>query len=171
MSRTEDREAAQAIGEAPRFQKSEWRASRVGWLVMSAVVVAAMLGVWGEGPLSEARASSGNGALSVQYERFVRDLGETDLRVRVAPGHTEQGAVRVGIDQDYLAANQVQAVTPEPASSALRGGRLVYEFPATDRAGLLLRLDLRPSGGIGASDATVTVNGAEPVRFTQFRYW
>jgi hypothetical protein len=52
------------------FQRRVWRVPRVGWLIIGAAVVAALLGLFGTGPLS--RASTDGGGLTVEYDRFAR---------------------------------------------------------------------------------------------------
>jgi hypothetical protein len=52
------------------FQRRVWRVQRIGWLIIAAVIVAALLGVFGGGPLSRA-AVQGDG-LRLEYERFAR---------------------------------------------------------------------------------------------------
>lgn len=167
MSEANRTEGADTVGEVPGLQRREWRIERIGWVLMAAVVIAGLLGVWGHGPLSSAEARSGR--LAVTYERFTRNVGQSELIVRAAPGSAEGGLIRVRISQDYLATNQVQAITPEPASTEAAAGDLVFEFPAKDQSGLVLRIDTRPTGGMGVRKAKVSVLN-ESVRIRQFVY-
>lgn len=160
-------EVFEVVGEIPRLQTRVWRVERIGWLLMAAAMAAGLLGVWGHGPISSTEASSGK--LTATYERFVRNVGQNELIVRVAPGSAENGRIRVRISQDYLSTNQVQAMAPEPTSTAVAGGDLVFEFPASDRSGLTLRIDTRPTGGMGVREAKVAVL-TDSIQIRQFVY-
>jgi hypothetical protein len=52
------------------FQRRVWAAQRIGWIAIGAFVIAALVGVFGQGPLSSAAA--GGNALRIEYERFAR---------------------------------------------------------------------------------------------------
>ncbi|MER7011903.1 hypothetical protein ABT324_10790 [Saccharopolyspora sp. NPDC000359] len=164
---SERSEAVRTIGEDPRHQRWKWHAALAGWSLLVAVVATALLGLLGNGVLSESEAVSADGRLAVSYDRFVRNQGQSELVIAVPAPDPEQRQVEVRITQSYLAANQVQATTPEPASVRSSGADLVYEFP-TDRTGLLLRFDLKPSGGMGTRTATITAANTTPVTLHQF---
>jgi hypothetical protein len=42
------------IDEDLNFQRREWKIQRAGWVTMALVIIAALLGVFGAGPLSSA---------------------------------------------------------------------------------------------------------------------
>lgn len=46
--------------------------------------------------------------MSVSYDRFVRNLGESTLIAEFSPGTAEKGSVTLTVDQAYPASNQVQ---------------------------------------------------------------
>ena len=47
------------VREDMRFQRRSWMVERAGWLVLTAIALAALTGVFGNGPLSTARAGAG----------------------------------------------------------------------------------------------------------------
>ena len=108
------------IHEDMPTQEREWRVQRAGWAFMAAIVVAALVGLLGNGPLNERTLTSANGGLQVTYQRFRRlqTPGTLNLKVTPQPG---AGQVQVSLNDAYLDAVYVQSVTPEPASVA--GGR------------------------------------------------
>jgi hypothetical protein len=153
------------------FQRREWVAQRVGWALMALVVLAGLLGLLGSGgPLSNASAHDEDGAVRVEYERFLHRHSPTTLRAHVAAGVAEKGEVRLWLDLEYLARGELQRVTPEPArveagpdrhtfvfrmADADRPTTVTFHFEA-DRPGPL-------AGRVGAGDR-------EPARFRQFVY-
>ena len=58
------------IDEDMDFQHKEWIAERWGWRIMALVLLAGLLGLFGQGPLSDKTVQSGS--LLVQYGRFER---------------------------------------------------------------------------------------------------
>jgi hypothetical protein len=161
---------ADLVGESPSFQRREWRVDRVGWVVMALILVAGLVGVWGGGLLGNVTATGSDGRVSVDYDRFVRNLGQSSLIVTFPPGSAEQGAISMSIDQQYLTANEVESTTPEPDSVTARNGRFVFEFPAADDTALTARFDLRPNSGAGVRTATIESDSGDPVRLWQFVY-
>lgn len=159
---------ADLVGENASFQRREWQVDRVGWALMALTMVAGLLGLWGSGMVSDATATGGR--LSVDYERFVRKLGESTLTARIPAGSAEQGLVRLAIDQQYLTGNEVESVIPEPDSVTARNGRFVYEFAVADDQALTVRFDLRPTVGAGIRTATIDSGSGARARFWQFIY-
>jgi hypothetical protein len=161
---------ADLVGERPSFQRREWRVDRVGWVVMALVLVAGLLGVWGGGSLGNVTATGSDGRVSVDYDRFVRNLGQSSLIVTFPPGSAEQGVISMRIDQQYLAANEVESTTPQPDSVTAREGRFIFEFSAADDTSLTARFDFRPNSGAGVRTATIESDSGAPVRLWQFVY-
>ncbi|CAM3008143.1 hypothetical protein SAXI111661_13580 [Saccharomonospora xinjiangensis] len=155
----------------PSFQRREWLLNRVGWALMALVVLAGLAGVWGGGGLgSQAQAASADGRMRVDYERFVRNLGETTVQIRFAPGSARDGMIRLSVSQEYLSQNEVMATTPDPDTIVADNGSLVYTFPVRGDSPLTVTFDLRPTSGMGMLDATVGGASVGPVRFRQVVY-
>lgn len=52
--------------EAQRTAGVEWRLQQMGWVVMGLIVVLALLGVFGTGPLSWSRATAPDGSIEIE---------------------------------------------------------------------------------------------------------
>lgn len=115
------------------FHRREWRMERAGAMALMVFTVAAAGGAFGDGPLSHARASAGDGRLVVEYDRFVRASHATDTRVRIA-ANGSRGDIRLWIDLEYLSAIDVAAIVPEPARVEHQGSRVLYVFTRTAAA-------------------------------------
>lgn len=61
------------ISQDLKVEQRQWRVERVSRVVLVLLVVAALLGLFGPGPLSWSRAE--DGALSTEYQRFGRSVG------------------------------------------------------------------------------------------------
>ena len=129
MQRHEDLQ----LEEYPDFQRREWTTQRVAWGAMLLVVLAAAVGLFGIGPLSEATAGD-EGRIVVDYERFVRFHSQTDLHVRLSGDAVSEGQATVWLSTDYLDAMQVEQVTPEPEGIEVSSDRMTFRFEADPEA-------------------------------------
>jgi hypothetical protein len=115
------------------FQRREWTVQRIGWWALTALVGAAVLGIFGGGPLSRARAGEPGAPLWIEYERFARVGATTRLYVHLGAGGEPDDEVRVS--RNYFDRIRVERLTPEPT-------RVIVE-PDDVR----LFFDLAPGGG------------------------
>jgi hypothetical protein len=107
-----------------RIQHSVWRLQRVGWVLIVAFLLAALLGLFGTGPLS--RSSAQSGGLKLEYERTARATSPTTL---VIHGPSDgQGVFRLWLERSLLEKNEVEHVTPEPERAEFSSERVTYTF-------------------------------------------
>jgi hypothetical protein len=151
------------IGEDLVFQRREWMFERVGWAAMLLVLLAALLGLLGNGPLGTTSAHTPDGTVHVEYDRFLRRHAETDLRVRVESDSPNE--VRVWLSSEYLHALQVVEVSPLPVRVESGHDRHVYVFPLNESSrSLLVRFRVNPdcqgrlTGRVGVGDNSVEVS-------------
>src|SRR5215207_519621 len=96
------------------YQQREWRVERISWIVWLLLIVAALLGLLGPGPLSQTRAGSQDERVWVDYERFVRYRSPTQLIVHIEPDAAQEGMFHLQLDQEFIAKAQIQRIDPEP---------------------------------------------------------
>ena len=153
------------------FQRASWRIQRVGWLVMSGIVGAALLGLFGGGPLSSAEAGDAQSGLSLEYERFTRVNSPQTLDVQIAhPTMAADSTVKFWLDRKWIESNEMKSVTPEPESAELEADRIIYTFN-TSRSTMPLRarfhLENRAMGLLHGRGGIV---GGRTYSFKQFSY-
>lgn len=155
MKRIGDLELDQDLG----FQQREWAIQRIGWGAMMLVIVGALLGLFGTGPLSAATVGDAAGPLAVEYQRFVRHDGRTTVTIQVGGGQAHDGQAEVWLAADYLDGVEVQHISPEPREVRADGDRQVYVFAVDDAAQPLeVSFSLQPrrigrlSGEVGLPD-------------------
>jgi hypothetical protein len=157
------REAQLQIEEDLAFQQRDWRVQRVGWIGLALLITAALLGLFGTGPLSDS-IIRGDG-LELRYERFGRFDRLTRLRFELI-GETQE-TTRLSIGRPYLDAVQIEQITPVPARVEARPDRLVYEFPRHGPTAIIFYV--KPDN-IGIITGQAQVNKAAPLSFKQFIY-
>ncbi|HEX8180034.1 MAG TPA: hypothetical protein VF525_10870 [Pyrinomonadaceae bacterium] len=113
------------------YQERAWRRQRIWWVLLTLLLIAALLGVFGTGVLSRAEAGARSAPVWLEYERFARAQAETNtLRFHLAPAAATNGQVRLWLSRAYLEHVQVLSVTPEPATVETAPDRFIYIFPA-----------------------------------------
>lgn len=156
------------IDEDFPFQRRQWVAERIGWLVMVALLACAVAGVFGGGgPLARTAASGADGG-RVQYARFARHSSPTSLDINVPPSNERQ--VRVRISGDYLSAVHLQTITPPPTSTSVGDRQHILVFDrAYKSSGTTIRFELEPKA-VGVNHGWVAIDGGSPISFSQFVY-
>ncbi len=74
------------------FQCRMWTIQRYGWVIIALIVITALLGLFGSGPLSTVTVGTSSTALQLRYDRFVRSQAPTNLYITLAasaPGSDE----------------------------------------------------------------------------------
>jgi hypothetical protein len=152
------------------YQQRSWRHERVGWVVLAAILVSAVLGAFSHGILGY-RSVSDDGRLTVAYEQVARRGGVTDLEVSVAPDALKSDRLQVHVSEHYLDRMDIEAITPEPAEMLADGDGVTFEFSIDDiddrpASEIVLRFDLRPDQ-VGTADARIELVGQASVQFDQ----
>jgi len=158
------------VDEDIAWQRRTWMIQRLGWLGMGGLVLAALTGVFGHGPVSWQQASDPAGLVRVEYERFERQLSEHTLKVDIAPGAATGGAVALRLNGAFLDATEMKEIVPRPQEERSAGRDVEYVFPVArpdQPATVRFVLKLKEARTI---QAEIGLAGREPARFTQFVY-
>lgn len=166
MKRVGDLEVDEDIG----FEKSEWRAQRIGWSLMAVVILLALLGLFGTGPISSATAGAPDGPLLVEYQRFIRHDGRTSLRVQIDEEQIVDGQVELWISSEYLEDVEIEQFSQEPDKVTHGGERVIFTFLAanpTEPVSVTFAMQPQAMGRLSA--AVGIVDGPE-VQLSQLSY-
>ena len=104
---------------------------RIGWLLVTAAFVVALVGGFGYGPVSSVAVTAGDAG--VEYTRIVHRENDDDLRVS-GPGTT------IRLTGDWVQAVDLEQVVPEPESVAADADSMTLEF---EQAGLHVNISYR----------------------------
>ncbi|WNG33491.1 hypothetical protein F0U61_07570 [Archangium violaceum] len=145
-----------------RIQHSVWTVQRVGWVLMGAFLLAAVLGLFGDGPLS--RASAEGGGLKLEYVRTARVSFPITLDVH---GTSDgQGVFQLWFERSLFEKSKVEHVMPEPERVEFSSERVTYIFRTTAPGPVHVVLELKPERA-GKVHAQLGVVGGGEVRFEQ----
>ena len=151
------------------FERRHWTVQRIGSVIGALIVVAALLGVFGSGPLSAATAGDEE-SLAVHYQRFVRFQGQGELVIVVGANLAREGQVEFWLATEFLDDIDLQGISPEPDEVRLAGDRQVFVFLVDDPAQpVQVTFTYVPNGLGKVSGAAGLVDGPR-VSFTQFGY-
>jgi hypothetical protein len=143
------------------FQRRQGVFQRIGRIVFVLLLVAAILGIFGTGPLAHATAS-GPG-FQVDYDRFLRSTQTSALQVSPQVG---QGGGDIAVASSYDRSIDVSNVSPQPDSETAQQDRIVFSYQ--NRLPAQVQISVFPRT-IGIHRATIWVRG-RPMSFRQVIY-
>jgi hypothetical protein len=157
-----------SLDEDLPFQRKQWRAERIGWLVLGALIAYALAGgLGGGGPLSTAEAVSTDGAVRVHYEKFARQL--TPISIEITATQAPDGRdVQLHLSGNYLRSMAVRSVAPEPRASRATDSGYLFTFerlPGVVEAKIELQVEPQK---IGTIEGWLVVNNGERLAIKQF---
>lgn len=119
-----------------KFQKKEWVFQRVVWMIMLVIVVLAVIGVFGNGPIAKAEAGNPQDLLHIKYDRIVRERAQTGSLVTINLNRsailrqTGDTLIHLWISQDWVHSMGLTSTTPYPARTSLNDSAIVFSFVA-----------------------------------------
>lgn len=125
-------------------QRRAWRIERVGWYALLVLIALTLLGLFSKGPLSTTTATSSDGSLTVNYERFSRNGAEERMliRARGQPGQHLEVALPAGL----LEGVALEALQPQTGPAYSRDRDLIIPLRADAQGTAVLYLTLRSDG-------------------------
>jgi hypothetical protein len=153
------------------FQEKSWAFQRISWVILTLLLVAGALGLFGDmGPLANGRASTPDGQLQVEYKQFLQYLSPVHVRIHVDPPETSGDTVRLWIDREYVDAFTLQDMSPQPDRVEVAADRLIYEFPVTEPGQpISITMSMRYMQA-GRLSARLGLEDGETVEFWQLVY-
>ncbi|MDN4497554.1 hypothetical protein QYE73_09745 [Pseudomonas mosselii] len=155
------------VQEDMPMQQRVWRFERVGWYVLVTMVLLALAGLFGNGPLSDAEVVSQDGRVRVEYQRLSRS-GTTDslfITVQGTPGQP----VEVQLAGSLLRDASIETLQPEPQRSMSHGQAMLFQLGTRHDGVATLYLTLR-SEHVGTLEGSVRAGPKSAVRFSTFLY-
>ena len=152
------------------FQRRCWKVQRIGWTIMTLLILGGLLGMFGRGPFSRTLASDPSIPLSLEYERFGRYQSPLTLSLHLNPGASEDGEVRLWFSRDFLRQVQIQGMTPNPDGAALSPNGTTFIFrlaQPTQDGDVIVHLEAQ---AIGLLSGKVGLTESRSIAFTQWIY-
>jgi hypothetical protein len=164
--RTGDLEISQDLGA----QHTTWVLQRIGWVGMALLILTALAGGFGDGPLVHRMVSDDHHLFSLEYDRVCRYESEQLLRLTLAPETTKTPHVDVWISRSYWSSHAIEQITPEPRTSSTSSDGFVYTFDVDARnEPAMIVMRLRPEY-VGSMEGHIRVNDQGSVTIHQLTF-
>lgn len=139
-------------------QHMTWSLQRIGWIGMALLILAALAGGFGEGPLVHRTVSDDHHLFYFEYDRVCRYERELLLRLTLTPEATKTSLVRVWLSRTYWSSHAIEQITPEPRTSSTNVDGFAYTFDVgTRNEPAMIVMRLRPEY-VGSIDGRIRVN-------------
>jgi hypothetical protein len=149
-------------------ERAVWKVEHWGWGVFALILLAALIGLFGEGPLAHAKAGRPKSNLWIEYDRLVRYQAPTTLKVHIAAGNNSLPALWVA--RDYLDRVQVEDISPVPERTKVGKDSLIYIFNvARTNEEATITFQVKPAG-YGNTPVRLGLMDGPQIGFTQFVY-
>lgn len=152
--------------EERRFQRREWGVQKVGTVVLVAVLLAALTGLLGAGPLAWTTRSSAGGLVSVEFDRVTRFKTDDTLTVTFAPEAVENGQVTLDLTGPWISGVDVRGISPEPVHQRALSDGIAMTFLADPSGQTAVTFSFRAGEHFALEGRAAA--GGEFVTFTQF---
>jgi hypothetical protein len=156
------------INQDVPYQRKEWRVQRIIWVFVAALLIAALAGLFGPGPLSS--TSTGTPSFRVEYLRFARWQAPQSLVVSADTAGAP--TLRLAFDRSFLNSMQVQQITPQPANAKASGNNFIYSFATGPGTATDITFNLQPNslGTIHGAISLLTAGRSSSLHFTELVY-
>lgn len=114
------------------FQAIDWTIQRCCWCAAALILVAALLGLFGQGPLVQQRVSAPDDSLTVDYYVVERYGSPTKMTFRVHPSATGNEPLQLRISKRFCDKTSLENLVPLPLKSTIQGDAVVYSFAVRD---------------------------------------
>lgn len=137
------------IDEELALHKKGWVIQRVGWVMIFLFMLLALLGLFGEGPLSSRTVAPGD--IKISYDRFGRFEHETAIKLE----SSGEDISSISLSEQYIRNFKVTKIVPEPGNPVVSAGYINYTFPGHGNRHITLYLDPTDYGN---SKGSIKVN-------------
>jgi hypothetical protein len=105
-------------GEIEEADPQERRRTRIvhyiGAALFVLVLLSALAGLLGKGPLSKQMAGAPGDPLHVEYLRFIRYQGPVEIKIHIGPEATTNGFVQLQLSRAFVEKVEIERIDPEP---------------------------------------------------------
>lgn len=150
----------------PNSAERSWRLERVGWAIVALIVVLALAGVFGSGPVSWTSSTSSGGGIVLDHQRAIGHNADQQVTLHLGATTVREGKVEVELSGDWVHAVRVDAVTPEPSAQRTLPDGVLLEFEAGSTSSTVVTLYYR-AFRYGSQEAEIAV-GDDRLDFTQW---
>lgn len=143
------------------LQQKGWLLQNLATFLIFIVILLTALGLFGNGLLSTKKSEAND--IVVEYEKFVRNGGEAQLRFSMNRADT---ITYILFPLSYLDHFRIETIIPQPTSSEVQDGAVLYRFRT--KQSTIITFNLSPQQ-TGSCEALLKVNDTN-FSLTHFTY-
>ncbi|MDP3327944.1 hypothetical protein [Parvibaculum sp.] len=155
------------VHEDMELQRTTWWVQRCGWAVLGLLVIASLLGLFSQGPLSTASTTGASGRMEVTYDRFGRNGASTRVTIVVRDGGG--GETAITFSKALMDAFAVDTVHPAPREERSTPDGTEFVFASAGGGPHRVYFDVRPESS-GLIRGEISLPSGPRARLTQFTY-
>jgi len=145
-----------------------WWLERLGYFSIFIVMFLALLGFFSNGVLSDKEKQNESQTLKINYEKFVRNGTQTELKIRIKD--QENKAITIKISDQFDNFYIIESVVPQSLQVSHQGNNLYFTSPdGASQQWHTFTFILR-SKEWGGFQATITGADGKPVTINQWIY-
>lgn len=152
-----------------------WIVSRGIWMLMALLIIAALLGFAGSGPMSRASVGahmSNGGTVEIEYPRFSRFHTEEQASIVIDAPDVTGDTLRLEIGTEFSDQISLEQVTPQPDAVSFGVHGSVYEWSVEDWSQpLTIALTYQPDDLWKIGAEFVVQAGDAPEQTLRFTQW
>jgi hypothetical protein len=153
-----------------QFQQREWAVEFVGWVVIGLILLAALLGLLGPGPLSNQIAGERGSSLWAEYQRFAHYQSPTTLKLHVKPGNDSVQQVRLWLSHDFIDKIEFKHIEPQPERVESWPNQVVYTFHLPEPDQLAPITFYFEPNDFGPTPISLGLEAGAELQFSQFYF-
>lgn len=167
MNRKESSSRTHPVEEDMGIQRAQWMFERIGWYLLVAVIVAAVLGLFANGPLSRTTVQDPSQKLTIEFDRLARSGASGEMRLHADPQTGQDVTVR--FSTAFMRAVRLTTIEPQPAEARSSAHGTEYVFGRKGGAPLDVYLEVLPQR-VGLVQGEIALDGNAPAAVSLFVY-
>jgi hypothetical protein len=161
------------MGGIEEANPRERRRSRIvhwsGAGIFLSILLAALAGLVGKGPLSKMTAIGPDGSLRVEHQGFVRHHAPAELKIEIDERETASGVVHLQLSKSFIEKSEMKSIAPQPERSYSGPKFFTYDIRVQTNSSATLRILFQPDH-FGSHSFIVKINDAAPLELKHFAY-
>jgi hypothetical protein len=121
-------DTALEIDDDLEHQRHAWRFQRVGWIAIGVLLLAAVLGLFGKGPLSRSVIADSRHRIIIEYDRIARYETAFRLVIQLEALPESPRTARLWIDPRYARSLRIEQIAPDADRTETGADGLTYVF-------------------------------------------
>lgn len=163
-----EKEKLPGIDERYRLLTFEYAFRQVGFIVLLAIIVAAIAGLFSSGIVSDTVKTNSAKSLTINYERFGRR--ETETRMQFAFPVSTEGRYTLSITSESSDVYEPGSVWPQPDTMFSRGKTLFFVYNNLKKSDSFSVLLFTTPSRAGKWNTVIRVNSEPEINLWQLIY-